>query len=55
MTEKIYKLSDFAKQMGASLMAVIKRIMQGKIRAINIHDRWYVPESELETLIKGAV
>jgi len=51
--EKLYKLSDFAKLMGVSRSAVIKWIKQGRIRAINIHGRWYIPESELETLIKG--
>jgi len=53
MTEKTYKLSDFARLMGVSRSAVIKWIKQGKIRAINIHGRWYIPESELEKLIKG--
>jgi len=53
MTEKIYKLNDFAKLMGVSRSAVIKWIKQGKIGAINIHGRWYISESELETLIKG--
>ena len=51
--EKVYKLSDFAKLMGVSRSAVIKWIKEGKIRAINIHGRWYIPESELETLTKG--
>jgi len=50
---KIYKLSDFAKLMGVSRSAVIKWIKQGRIRAINIHGRWYIPKSELETLVKG--
>jgi len=48
------KLSDFAKLMGVSRSAVIKWIKQGKIRAVEIHGRWYIPESELEKLIKGA-
>jgi len=52
--EKVYKLSDFARLVGVSRSAVIKWIKQGKIRAINIHGRWYIPESELETLTKGA-
>ena len=51
--EKLYKLSDFAKLMGVSRSAVIKWIKQGKIRAVEIHGRWYIPESELEKLIKG--
>jgi len=51
--EKLYKLSDFAKLVGVGRSAVIKWIKEGKIRAINIHGRWYVPESELERLVKG--
>lgn len=51
--EKLYKLSEFAKLIGVSRSAVIKWIKEGKIRAINIHGRWYVPESELERLVKG--
>mgnify|MGYP001772623315 CR=1 FL=1 len=39
--------------MGVSRSAVIKWIKEGKIRAIKIHGRWYVPESERETPIKG--
>jgi len=51
--EKLYKLSDYAKLMGISRSAVIKWIKQGKIRAIEIHGRWYIPESEIERLTKG--
>ncbi|GBF08618.1 IS element orfA, putative resolvase [Aeropyrum pernix] len=51
--EKLYKLSEFAKFIGVSRSAVIKWIREGKVRAINIHGRWYVPESELERLIRG--
>jgi len=51
--EKLYKLSDFAKLIGISRSGVIKWIKQGKIRAINIHGRWYIPESEVERLTKG--
>jgi len=47
-------LQTHARLMGVSRSAVVKRIKQGKIRAINIHGRWYILESELETLIKGA-
>jgi len=54
MVEKLYKLSEFAKLMGVSRSAVIKWIKQGKIRAINIHGRWYIPESEYERLVRGA-
>jgi putative resolvase len=51
--EKLYKLSEFAKLIGVSRSAVIKWIREGKIRAINIHGRWYIPESEFERLVKG--
>jgi len=51
--EKLYKLKDFAKLMGISRSGVIKWIKQGKIRAVEIHGRWYIPESEVERLTKG--
>jgi len=51
--EKLYKLSEFAKLVGISRSGVIKWIKEGRIRAVNIHDRWYIPESELERLTKG--
>ena len=51
--EKLYKLSEFAKLVGISRSGVIKWIKEGKVRAINIHGRWYIPESELERLTKG--
>jgi len=51
--EKLYKLSEFAKLVGVSRSGVIKWIREGKVRAVNIHGRWYIPESELERLIKG--
>jgi len=53
MVEKLYKLSDFARLMGVSRSAVIKWVKQGRIRAVNIHGRWYIPESEYERLTKG--
>jgi putative resolvase len=51
--EKLYKLSEFARLIGVSRSAVIKWIKSGKVRAVNIHGRWYIPESELERLTKG--
>jgi len=54
MVEKLYKLSEFANLMGVARITVIKWIKQGKIRAINIHGRWYIPESEYERLVRGA-
>lgn len=50
MIERLYKFNDFAKLVGVSRSAVIKLIREGKIRAINIHGRWYVPETELDIL-----
>ncbi|MCD6196168.1 MAG: IS607 family transposase [Staphylothermus sp.] len=32
---------------------MIKWIREGKVRAVNIHGRWYIPESEYERLTKG--
>ena len=49
----MYKLSEFAKLVGVSRSGVVKWIKSGKVRAVNIHGRWYIPESELERLIKG--
>ena len=51
--EKLYKLSEFAKIIGVSRSGVIKWIREGRIRAVNIHGRWYIPESEFERLTKG--
>ena len=51
--EKLYKLNEFARLVGISRSGVIKWIKEGRIRAVNIHGRWYIPESELERLIKG--
>jgi len=46
--EKIYKLGGFAKLMSIRRSAVIKWIKQGRIKAIVIHGRRYIPASELE-------
>jgi len=51
--EKLYKLSEFAKLVGVSRSGVVKWIREGKVRAVNIHGRWYIPESELERLTRG--
>ncbi|AFK51839.1 IS element orfA, putative resolvase [Thermogladius calderae 1633] len=51
--EKLYKLSEFARVLGVSRSAVIKWIRTGRVRAVNIHGRWYIPESEIERLTKG--
>jgi len=51
--EKLYKLSEFARIIGVSRSCVIKWIREGKVGAVNIHGRWYIPESELERLAKG--
>ncbi len=51
--EKLYKLSEFARLVGVSRSGVVKWIRSGKVRAVNIHGRWYIPEPELEKLTKG--
>ncbi len=51
--EKLYKLSEFARLVGVSRSGVVKWIREGRIRAVNIHGRWYIPESEYERLVKG--
>ena len=51
--EKLYKLSEFARIIGISRSGAIKWIREGRIRAVNIHGRWYIPESEVERLVKG--
>ncbi len=51
--EKLYKLSEFARIVGVARITVVKWIKEGKVRAVNIHGRWYIPESELERLVKG--
>ena len=47
------KLSEIARFVGVSRSAVIKWVREGRIRAVNIHGRWYMPESEFERLTKG--
>lgn len=49
----MYKLSEFARLMGVSRSDVIKWIREGRVRAVNIHGRWYIRESEYERLTKG--
>ncbi len=51
--EKLYKLSEFARIIGVSRSGVLKWIRTGRIRAINIHGRWYIPESEYKRLVEG--
>ena len=51
--ERLYKLSEFAGIVGVSRSAVLKWIREGRVRVVSIHGRWYIPESELERLIKG--
>ena len=51
--EKLYKLSEFARIIGVSRSGVVKWIREGKVRAVIIHGRWYIPESELERLTRG--
>ena len=51
--EKLYKLSEFARLTGISRSGIVKWIREDKIRAVNIHGRWYIPESEYERLTKG--
>jgi len=53
--EKLYKLSEFARLVGVSRSGVVKWIKEGRIRAVNIRDRWYIPESELERLAKDSM
>ena len=50
--EKLYRLSEFTRLVGVSRSGVIKWIREGKVRAVNIHGRWYVPGSELERLVQ---
>ncbi|MGC9071942.1 MAG: IS607 family transposase [Acidilobus sp.] len=52
--ERLLKLSEFARTVGVSRSAAVKWIKEGKVRGINIHGRWYIPESELERLARGS-
>lgn len=48
----MYRLSEFARLIGISRSGLIEWIRMGRIRAVNIHGRWYIPESKYEKLVK---
>jgi len=51
--EKLYKVSELAELMGVSRVTVIKWIRSGRIHAYNINGYYYIPESEVEKLLRG--
>jgi len=51
--EKLYKVSKLAELMGVSRVTVIKWIRAGRIHVYNINGYYYIPESEVERLLKG--
>jgi len=51
--EKLYKVSELAKLMGVSRVTVIKWIRSGRISAYSINGYYYIPESEVEKLLRG--
>jgi len=51
--EKLYKVSQLAELIGVSRVTVIKWIRSGRIHAYNINGYYYIPESEVEKLLRG--
>jgi len=51
--EKLYRVSELAELMGVSRVTVIKWIRSGRITAHNINGYYYIPESEVEKLLRG--
>jgi len=51
--EKLYKVSELARLMSVSRVTVIKWIRSGRIHAYNINGYYYIPESEVEKLLRG--
>jgi len=51
--EKLYKVSELAELMGVSRVTVIKWIRSGRISAYNINGYYYIPESEVEKILRG--
>jgi len=49
----LYKVSELARLLGVSRVTVIKWIRSGRIHAYNINGYYYIPESEVEKLLKG--
>jgi len=51
--ERLYKVSVLARLLGVSRVTVIKWIRSGRIHAYNINGYYYIPESEVERLLRG--
>jgi len=52
--EKLYKVSELARMLGVSRVTVVKWIRSGRISAYSINGYYYIPESEVEKLVRGA-
>jgi len=51
--EKLYRVSELAELIGVSRVTVVKWIRSGRISAYNINGYYYIPESEVEKLLRG--
>jgi len=51
--EKLYRVSELAELMGVSRVTVVKWIRSGRISAYSINGYYYIPESEVEKLLRG--
>ena len=49
--ERLYKVSEVAKMLNVSTVAVRKWIKVGKLRAIRVGKLWMIPESELKRFL----
>ena len=51
--ERYLSISEACKILGIHRVTLIKWIRQGKIRAYMLGNRWRIPYSEIERLLKG--
>lgn len=49
--ERYYSTREVRKMLGVTGKTIRSWIKEGKIKAVNIHGRWYIPESEIRRLI----
>ncbi len=54
--EKYYNITNTAETLGMKIRTVRQWIRDGKLKAIKYPQstRWYIPESEIERIKKGA-
>jgi len=51
--ERLYKVSEVARMLNVSTVAVMKWVKSGKLKARRIGKLWMIPESELKRFLWG--